>query len=45
VKFPVRGGGGIPPIGPQVHTLYLVVRDGDLEVAAEFVMPRPRRER
>lgn len=45
VKFPVRGGGGIPPIGPQVHTLYLVVRDGDLEVAAEFVMPRPRPER
>lgn len=45
VKFPVRGGGGIPPIGPQVQTLYLVVQDGDLEVAAEFAMPRPRPRR
>lgn len=45
VKFPVRGGGGIPPIGPEVHTLYLVVRDGDIEAAAEFVMPRPRPKR
>jgi hypothetical protein len=42
VKFPVRGGHGIPPIGPQVSTLNLVVRDGELEATAIFRMPRPR---
>jgi hypothetical protein len=45
VKFPVRGGGGIPPIGPGVNMLYLVVRDGDMEADAEFVMPRPSPKR
>jgi hypothetical protein len=45
VKFPVRGGGGIPPIGPGVSALYLVVRDGTMEAQAEFFMPRPRPKR
>lgn len=45
VKFPVRGGGGIPPIGPEVQTLYLIVRDGDLEATAEFMMPRSKPKR
>jgi hypothetical protein len=42
VRFPVRGGPGIPPIGPQVRTLYLVLRDGELEASVAFTMPRPR---
>ena len=40
VIFPVRGGPGIPPIGPNVSTLHLVVRDGELEASAQFRMPR-----
>ncbi len=45
VKFPVRGGGGIPPIGPGISALYLVVREGTMEAQAEFFMPLPRAKR
>ncbi len=45
VKFPVRGGPGLPPIGPQVSVLYLVVKDGDMEASAAFRMPPARTKR
>jgi hypothetical protein len=45
VRFPVRGGPGIPPIGPNVSTLDLVLRDEGLEATVEFPMPRVARRR
>ena len=45
VLFPVRGGPGIPPIGPNVSTLHLVVKDEEQEASASFRMPRVRTTR
>jgi hypothetical protein len=39
IRFPIRGGPGVPPVGPQISILYLVVRDGDAEGTAEFRLP------
>jgi hypothetical protein len=39
VHFPVRGGPGIPPIGPTVRYLDLVVRDGSSEGSVRFELP------
>ena len=40
--FPVQGGPGVPPIGPNVSTLSLVVRDGDGEAKVSFPLKEPR---
>jgi hypothetical protein len=42
VRFPIRGGPGVPAIGPQVNSLFLVLNDGLGEATAEFRLPRPR---
>jgi hypothetical protein len=39
VHFPVRGGPGIPPIGPTVRYLDLVVRDSSSEASVRFELP------
>jgi hypothetical protein len=39
LHFPVRGGPGIPPIGPGVTSLTLVVADDTSEATATFPMP------
>jgi hypothetical protein len=36
MRFPVRGGPGVPPIGPSVRALFLEVRDGDCTGSAQF---------
>jgi hypothetical protein len=43
VHFPVRGGPGVPPIGPSVRHLSLVIRDGSSEGSVSFQLPTPRR--
>ncbi len=42
VRFPIRGGPGVPPVGPNVRSVSLVLRDGDAEGLATFDLPRPR---
>lgn len=36
MRFPVRGGPGVPPIGPSVRSLFLDVTDGDCTGSAQF---------
>jgi len=36
IHFPARGGPGVPPIGPAVRSLALLVRDGEYEGAVDF---------
>lgn len=36
MHFPVRGGPGVPPIGPSVRALFVEVRDGDCTGSAQF---------
>ena len=36
IHFPARGGPGVPPIGPAVRSLVLLVRDGEYEGRASF---------
>jgi hypothetical protein len=43
VRFPIRGGPGVPPVGPTVSALNLVVRDGQSEGAVDFPLRAPRR--
>jgi len=43
IRFPVRGGPGVPPVGPNVSSLNLVVRDGDAEAQVNFPIPKPRK--
>ena len=45
IRFPIRGGPGIPGIGPNVSELLLIVRDGDFEGWAEFPLKEPYRFR
>lgn len=40
VRFPIRGGPGVPAIGPQVRSLFLVISDGIGQAPVEFRMPR-----
>jgi hypothetical protein len=40
VHFPVRGGPGVRPIGPEVNTLTFAVRDAGGEVSVPFTLPR-----
>lgn len=42
MHFPIRGGPGVPPIGPNVRSLDLVVKDGESEGTVQFELPRPR---
>ncbi len=42
VRFPIRGGPGVPPVGPNVRSLSLILRDGDAEGRATFDLPKPR---
>jgi hypothetical protein len=42
IRFPVRGGPGVPPVGPNVRSLSLIVKDGDAEASATFNLPVPR---
>ncbi len=42
VRFPIRGGPGVPPVGPNVRSLSLIVKDGNAEAKATFELPRPR---
>jgi hypothetical protein len=42
VHFPVRGGPGVPPIGPEATTLTFIVRDAGGEVSVPFALPRPQ---
>jgi hypothetical protein len=42
VRFPIEGGPGVPPVGPNVRSLSLLVRDGEAEGSATFDLPRPR---
>jgi hypothetical protein len=39
--FPVRGGPGVPPVGPTVRSLSLAVKDGDSEGYTEFALQTP----
>jgi len=39
--FPVRGGPGVPPIGPRVSALSLEVIDGDCTGSARFDLRSP----
>jgi len=41
VFFPVRGGPGVPPVGPTVRSLSLAVKDGDFEGYTEFALRSP----
>jgi hypothetical protein len=43
IRFPVRGGPGVPPVGPEVTALSLVVMDGEAEAQVTFPIPKPRR--
>jgi hypothetical protein len=43
IRFPVRGGPGVPPVGPNVSSLNLVVRDGDAEAQVNFPIPKTRK--
>ncbi|HUU53677.1 MAG TPA: hypothetical protein VMY87_02065 [Armatimonadota bacterium] len=36
IHFPARGGPGVPPIGPTVRSLALLVKDGEYEARADF---------
>ena len=38
IHFPVQGSPGYPPIGPEVNSLDLVVKDGDSEASVNFPM-------
>ncbi len=40
IRFPVRGGPGVPPIGPQVSSLTLGVSDGTAEATYTFQLPK-----
>lgn len=40
VRFPIRGGPGIPGVGPEVSSLSLVVKDGESEGAVTFSLYR-----
>jgi len=40
VHFPVSGGPGVPPIGPEVTSLTLVISDGTSEATVEFPLPK-----
>lgn len=42
VRFPIEGGPGVPPVGPNVRSLSLTVRDGEAEGSATFDLPKPR---
>jgi hypothetical protein len=39
VHFPVSGGPGVSPIGPEVTSLTLVISDGTSEAMVEFPLP------
>jgi hypothetical protein len=39
--FPVRGGPGVPPVGPTVRSLSLAVKDGDFEGYTDFALKTP----
>ena len=41
VRFPVRGGPGVPPVGPNVTSLNFVVKDGEAEAQVNFPIPQP----
>ncbi len=41
VRFPVRGGPGVPPVGPNVTSLNFVVKDGEAEAEVNFPIPQP----
>lgn len=43
VHFPVRGGPGVRPIGPEISTLTFAVRDAGGEVSVPFTLPRADR--
>ena len=36
IHFPSRGGPGVPPIGPTVRSIALLVKDGEYEARADF---------
>ncbi len=40
VRFPVRGGPGVPPVGPNVSSLNFVVKDGESEAQVNFPIPK-----
>lgn|GEM_PF-1421758 len=42
VHFPVQGGPGVPPIGPNVSALSLIVRDGEAEAKVNFPLKKPQ---
>ncbi|MFB3883432.1 MAG: hypothetical protein ACE149_19375 [Armatimonadota bacterium] len=44
VHFPVSGGPGVPPIGPEVTSLTLIVSDGTSEARVEFPLPRAEQQ-
>lgn len=44
IRFPSRGGPGVPPIGPTVRSLVLIVRDGEYEAVTTFAL-RSRTEK
>lgn len=44
IHFPSRGGPGVPPIGPTVRSISLLVKDGEYEARVDFPLPSRSKE-